>query len=168
MRRIINFIKAVLGICETKPLSQELWSVEEGKVARVKLGETAELQEKGMAVYLKGQGLDKPILLVRAEGDQYLAFSNRCTHGLHRRLDPMPGVASLRCCSLGHSTFDYEGNPISGPAKDPLTCYEVESSEGDLLVKLGLVEEAKVEAPETTEMEPAEAEAEPPKATEEE
>ena len=167
MRRIINFIKAVLGICETKPLSQELWSIEEGKVVRVKLGEKIpELQEKGTAVYLRGQGLDKPILLIKAEDDQYLAFSNRCTHALHRRLDPVPGKTILRCCSLGHSTFDYEGNPISGPAKGPLTRYEVELSNGDLLVKLGLVEEEKVERP--TEVEPAEVEAaaEPPKATE--
>ena len=139
MRWIINFFKSLLGICETKPLAPESWSVEDGKVV-VRLGDLPELCGKGKGVYLKGAGLDRPILIVRTESDQYLAYTNRCTHIGHRKLDPVPGPAPdkpmLRCCSLSHSTFDCEGNKISGPAKDPLTRHKVEISDGNLVVAL--------------------------------
>jgi len=136
MQRLVDFIKSVWGICETKPLDQELWSVEQNNIVRVKLSQRPELCQKGGGVYLKGQRLPKPLLLIRTEDDQYLAFANRCTHIGHRKLDPVPGQHILRCCSVSHSTFDYEGKRLSGPAKDPLTRYEVELSQGDLLIKL--------------------------------
>ena len=135
MRRIINFFKSVLGICETKPLSPDLWSLEEDKV-RLKLSQMSELCPKGEGTYLNGQGLSKPVLVIRTEDDEYLAFTNRCTHFAHRKLDPVPGQGIIRCCSMSHSTFDYEGKNLSGPAKDPLTVHEVELSDGDLLIKL--------------------------------
>ena len=134
MAGLVSLIKSILGICETKPLSPDLWSLEGNKV-RVKLGQIAELSRKGGAVYLKGQGLHKPILLLRIEDDQYLAFANKCTH-MGRKLDPVLGEPLLRCCSIGHSTFDYEGRRISGLAKEPLTRYAVERSDGDLVVAL--------------------------------
>jgi nitrite reductase/ring-hydroxylating ferredoxin subunit len=126
--------KALLGVCKTKPLSDDLWSLEENKV-HVKLSQMpAPLSEDG-AVYLKGKGLGKPVLIVKTEEGQYLAFENSCTHG-GRKLDPVPGESKLRCCSIGHSTFDYEGNKLSGMAKGPLTRYGVEESGGDLIVTL--------------------------------
>ena len=127
--------KAILGICETKPLSNDLWSLEENKV-HVKLSQMPDPLPEGGAVYLKGEGLDKPILIVKTKEGQHLAFENRCTHGMHRKLDHIPGESKLRCCSMGHTTFDYEGNRLSGPAKDSLTRYVVEESGGDLIVTL--------------------------------
>ena len=129
-----GFIKSIFGMCETKPLTHELWSLEGNKV-RVKLSQMPELCQKGGAVYLKDQGLQKPILLLRTEDDQYLAFANRCTH-MGRKLDPVPGERVLRCCSVGHATFDYEGRKVSGPAKEPLTLYAAELSESDLIITL--------------------------------
>jgi len=126
--------KALLGICETKQLSDDLWSLEE-KRAHVKLSQMPDPLLQGGAVYLKGKGLGKPVLIVKTEEGQYLAFENKCTHG-GRKLDPVPGESKLRCCSFGHSTFDYEGRKLSGTAKGPLTRYEVEESGGDLIVKL--------------------------------
>jgi Rieske Fe-S protein len=133
MTGVADVIKSILGICETKPLSDDLWSLE-GNKARVRLSQMPELCPKGGAVYLKGQGLRIPILLVRTEDDQYLAFANRCTHMGHRKLDPTPGQPILRCCSVSHSTFDYEGKRIDGPAKEPLTRYAVELSNVDLII----------------------------------
>ena len=130
----MGFIKAALGICETKPLSDDLWSLE-GNKARVKLSQMAESLPKGGAVYLKGKGLDKPVLVLRTEDDRYLAFANRCTHG-GRKLDPVSGESVIRCCSIGHATFDYEGTRLSGPAKDPLTRYAVEQSDEGLIITL--------------------------------
>ena len=130
----VSFFKALLGICTTKPLSPDLWNLEDGKI-RVKLSEVPQLSNKGDAVYLKGAGLEKPVLIVRTEDDDYLAFANRCTHG-GRKLDPVPGERILRCCSVGHSTFDYDGNRLGGPAKDALTGYAVELSDGNLVITL--------------------------------
>lgn len=165
MCRICNFCKRLFGVCETKALKSELWSVEEDNRVRVKLSEMPELCEAGKGVFLKGKGLRRSILLVRTENDQYLAFDNRCTHWLHRRLDPVPGPDPgqpvLRCSSLGQSTFDYEGNRLSGPAKaeECLTRHEVELSEGDLLITLTVeVAEEAVEEAEAAEEPVAEAE----------
>lgn len=130
----MSIFKAVLGICETKPLGSNLWSLEGSKV-QVKLSQMPEPLPKGGAVYLKGGGLSKPVLLLRTEDDRYLAFEDRCTH-FGRKIDPVPGEAKLRCCSLFHSTYDLEGKNISGAAKDPLTCYTVEQSDGDLVITL--------------------------------
>jgi len=131
----MSIFKAVLGICETKPLSSELWSLEESKV-RVKLSQMPEPLQKGGAIYLKGGGLPRPVLLLRTEDDRYLAFEDRCTHFGHRKLDLVPGEAKLRCCSINHSTYDLEGKNISGAAKMPLTSYAVEQSDGDLIITL--------------------------------
>jgi len=130
----IRFIKSLFVSCETKPLSRDLWSLE-GDKARVKLSQMPEPIPKGGAVYLQGQGLDKPVLLLRTEDDRYLAFANHCTHG-GRKLDPVLGQSVVRCCSEGHSTFDYEGTRLSGPAKEPLTRYAIEQSDGDLIIAL--------------------------------
>ncbi len=131
---IVGFIKSILGICETKPLSQDQWSLEGDKV-RVKLSQKPDIIVKGGGAYLKGPGLKQPILVVRTDDDKYLAFSDLCPHG-HRKIDPMPGQRMLRCCSFNHSTFDYEGKSLSGPAKESLPHYTVEMDKGDLLVKL--------------------------------
>ena len=130
----MGLIKAIFGICETKPLSGDLWSLEGSKV-QVKLSHMPEPLPKGGAVYLRGGGLPKPVLILRTEDDRFLAFEDRCTH-FGRKLDPVPGEAKLRCCSLFHSTYDLEGKNISGAAKMPLTSYAVEQSDGDLIITL--------------------------------
>jgi cytochrome b6-f complex iron-sulfur subunit len=128
-----GFIKAILGRCETQPLAHDLWSTE-NRTVKVKLGQVPELTQSGGAVYLEGQGLEAPILLVR-NGDNYLAFANKCPHA-GRKLDPVPEKSMLRCCSLSHSTFDYEGRKIGGPAKGSLTRHAVQVVGNELLVKL--------------------------------
>ena len=132
MAGVCGFLKAVLGICETKPLSPELWSVEGGKVV-VKLSQKPDAITKGGAAYLQGKGLKEPLLIVRTHDDKYLSFTNRCTH-FKRKIDPVAGEAKLRCCSVFHSKFDYDGKPLSGPAKEPLKRHEVELNQGNLVL----------------------------------
>ncbi len=134
MAGIVGILKALLGRCETKELDPRLWSIENGMV-RVKLSEVAELGVGGGAVYLQGKGLDMPILIVGTEDNRYLAFANKCTHG-GRKIDHVPGESKLRCCSIGHSTYDYNGNVVKGMAKRPITKYETEISDADLIIKL--------------------------------
>jgi nitrite reductase/ring-hydroxylating ferredoxin subunit len=134
MSIITGFFKSILGKCETKPLDQQSWK-HEGSTVRVNLGLASELSRPNGAVYLEGQGLDAPVLVVRTQDDRYLAFANKCPHG-GRKMDPVPGEAVLKCCSIGHSRFDYDGNLIKGPAKESITRYETELGDGDLLIKL--------------------------------
>lgn len=134
MAGVCKFFKALMGICETKPLHPELWSVESGKVM-VKLGQKPDAIPKGGAAYLQGKGLKEPLLIVRTDDDKYLSFNNRCTH-VKRKIDPVAGERKLRCCSVFHSTFDYDGKPLSGPAKESLKRHQVETDQGNLVVTL--------------------------------
>jgi len=131
----MSIFKAIFGICETKELDSTSWRMDDGRVV-VKLEDAPELNKKGGAVYLNGGGLAKPILLVRAEDGSMLAFANRCLHLLGRKVDPVPGESRLRCCSLGHSEYGYDGQVIKGPAKEPLKKYAVEINNGDIVVTL--------------------------------
>lgn len=129
MAAVCKFFKALLGICETKPLSPDLWSVEGGKVVVKK----PDAIPKGGAAYLQGKGLQEPLLIVHTDDDRYLSFTNRCTHA-KRKIDPVVGEQKLRCCSVNHSKFDYDGKPLSGPAKEPLKRHQVELSGGNLVL----------------------------------
>ena len=129
-----SFLKALLGICETPPLDAELWTVEENHVT-IRLGEAPALAPVGGAARLQGKGLASPILIVHADADEYLAFENRCTH-FGRKLDPVEGKQELRCCSVNHSRFDYQGSKLSGPAKGPLKKYPLEKRGEELIVTL--------------------------------
>ena len=131
----MSIFKAIFGICETKELGSTSWRMDGGKVV-VKLEDAPELNQKGGAVYLKGGGLAKPLLLVRAEDNSMLAFANRCSHLLGRKVDPVPGESRLRCCSLGHSEYGYDGQVIKGPANEPLKKYAVEIQNGEIVVTL--------------------------------
>lgn len=130
----LDFFKAVLGICKTPPLDAGLWTVE-GNEVTIRLGESAPLVPAGGATRLEGRGLASSILIVHAGPDGYLAFENRCTHG-GRRMDTVEGKRELRCCSVNHSRFDYEGNKLSGPAEGALKKYAVESRGEELVVTL--------------------------------
>ena len=131
---MLGFFKALRGICETKPLSRDLWE-QEGNKVRVKLNQLTIPLEKGAATYIKDNALQYPVLILRTDDDTYLAFANRCTHS-HRKLDPVPGQQILRCCSVMHSTFNYKGEKLSGPATGNLTPYPAEMSGDDLIITL--------------------------------
>jgi nitrite reductase/ring-hydroxylating ferredoxin subunit len=131
---LIGFFKAILGICETPPLDAGVWTAE-GNQVPVRLGEAAALAPAGGAVRLEGQGLASSVLIVHTDGNQYLAFENRCTHG-GRKIDPIAGKEELRCCSVNHSRFDYLGNRLSGPAEGSLKKYAVEKRGEELVVTL--------------------------------
>jgi cytochrome b6-f complex iron-sulfur subunit len=130
-----GFLKAVLGICETSPLDPQHWTAE-GEQVTIRLAGADALAPVGGAVRLEGKGLPGRILIVHADGDEYLAFENRCTHVGGRRLDPVEGKREMRCCSVGHSTFDYAGSKLSGPAGDPLKRYPVEQRGEELIITL--------------------------------
>lgn len=130
MSTVVDFLKALAGICRTEALSPQLWRMEEGK-ATIELSQVPQLQDPGGAVYLSGKGLKVPILVVKGDDGEFHCFSNRCTH-MGRKLDPTDGQPSLRCCSVSHSTFDHAGNVTSGPAKGAIPLYQCGTRDGNL------------------------------------
>ncbi|MGD8562796.1 MAG: Rieske (2Fe-2S) protein [Desulfarculaceae bacterium] len=131
---VVDFLKALAGICETQPLPAHLWRVQGDKVS-ISLNQGPHLKEPDAAVYIKGQGLKRALLVLRDPQGRLQAFVNRCTHG-GRKLDLVEGQEVLRCCSIGHSTFDLSGKRLSGPAKGPISQCPVEEKAGEALVSL--------------------------------
>lgn len=130
MAGIIGFFKAIAGICETEPLDGSAWT-KEGAEVKVDLDKTKGLSDPWGAVYLQGSQLAKPILIVRDDNQELHCFSNKCTH-MGRKLDPIPGKRALRCCSVSHSTFDFDGKALQGPTKGNLETYPC-SVDGNVL-----------------------------------
>lgn len=135
MGTILDFCKSIFGICQTQALNPDLWRME-GNSARVPIDKVPAFQEAEGAVYLKGKNIKFPVLVVKTKDNTYLGFVNRCTHMGHRKLDPVPGESILRCCSVSHSTYDFQGRPLSGPAKEDLETYDVEVVDNEVVVKL--------------------------------
>ena len=117
------------------PENPNAWAYEAGTLF-VTLSDVPELNAPGSAVRIEGEVLTDPILVVHGGDDQYYAYLNVCTHG-GRMIDPVAGTLTLECCSASQSTFDYEGNVLSGPAESPLTTYPVEVDAGQLVIGLG-------------------------------
>jgi len=125
-------VNGIRGIPETGlPEIESAWTFDNG-VLTLDLSRLPEIKELGGAVRIEGEILPDPILVVLGEDGEYYAFKNACTHA-GRMLDPAAGTMTLQCCSLSKSTFDYEGNVLSGPAEEPLTSYPL-VVEGDLLL----------------------------------
>jgi cytochrome b6-f complex iron-sulfur subunit len=134
MSFIIDFLKSVAGICRTEPLDPARWDVR-GTQVTVALGDIPALLAPGGAVRLEGKGLSAPVLVVKQPDGGFACLENRCTH-MGRKLDPEPDGQTLRCCSVSHSTFDHQGNKITGPAKGPIRIFRHEEKEGNLIIDL--------------------------------
>lgn len=130
-----NFFQRLLGLPAThKPVSPDCWSLQNGTVM-VDLSKVKELAKAGSAVRLDGKGLEHSLLVVHGDDGRFHALKNVCTHG-KRQLDPVPGTSTVQCCSIGASTFSYDGKLIEGPAKGPLTVYRVEEADKTLKIAL--------------------------------
>jgi nitrite reductase/ring-hydroxylating ferredoxin subunit len=124
-----------LGICATQlPLNDNCWSCTGGKI-EVDLSLAPELDQPGSGLRLEGKECPQRILLIYGDDCQFHAFHNKCEHG-GRRLDPVPSEEKVQCCSIGKSTYDYEGKIMSGPAGEPVKTYPVELVEGKLTIDL--------------------------------
>jgi len=130
-----NIFQRLLGICATKnPLDEGCWTFDDGKIV-VDLASAPELSSVNGAIRLEAKTLPERVLIIQGNDGQYYAFQNRCTHG-KRRLDPMPGMQQVQCCSIGRSIYDYNGKIISGSAKDDIQAYPVIVDNGKLVITL--------------------------------
>jgi cytochrome b6-f complex iron-sulfur subunit len=134
MSWITDFLKSLAGICRTKPLDAHMWDIQGSRIT-IDVKNVADLQQPGGAVFLKGKGLPVSVLVVRRPDSGWLCVENRCTH-MGRKLDAEPDGKTLRCCSVSHSTFDYQGNKLRGPAKGPIQVFNSQEVDGNLVISL--------------------------------
>lgn len=87
------------------------------------------------AINIDDPQLPVPLLVFMDDAGIYRAYCNLCGHG-GRRLDPVPGTDMLMCCSMGKSTYDYEGNVISGASEKGVMPFAVEVQPALLIVTL--------------------------------
>ena len=124
----------ILGKSNTPKAPEGSVNREDGKLL-VNLAMIPQLQADGGSVkfsYEGENGEESKVIIARLKGDDYRAYANSCTHG-HREIEYKPDKNMLQCVSFGHSKFDLDGNVLGGPAKGPLTIYEV-ALEGNRLV----------------------------------
>jgi nitrite reductase/ring-hydroxylating ferredoxin subunit len=130
-----GFWQRVLGIPATgRPADPDCWSYSSGQVV-VDLGRAPELSQPAGAIRLEGQNLPERILVVHGEDGRYRAFVNRCRH-MGRRLDPVPGENTVQCCSVGKSTYDYDGKLQFGPSAEGVSTFVVKQVNDKLFIAL--------------------------------
>jgi nitrite reductase/ring-hydroxylating ferredoxin subunit len=130
-----KFWQRMLGISATKPpANPDCWTYQEGKIT-VSLAQAPELAAAGTGIRLEGKGLPRRVLLVHGDDGAYYAYHNKCRH-FGRRLDPVPGSGMVQCCSVNKATYDAQGNVVAGPARGSLVTYDVEASEGTVVISL--------------------------------
>jgi nitrite reductase/ring-hydroxylating ferredoxin subunit len=131
-----NFFQRIFGLPTTsKPIDPQCWSFSDGKIT-IDLKRAAELKKPGGALRLEGGGLPMRVLVIRGDDGKFHAFHNRCTHIGHRRLDPVLGTGSIQCCSVGKSTYTYDGKKIYGPPTGSIKTFKVEVEDDRLVVFL--------------------------------
>lgn len=128
-----GFFQRILGVSATpKPSNPQCWSFSDGKIT-IDLKRAAELKKPGGALRLEGDDLPMRMLVIRGDDGKFHAFHNRCTHIGHRRLDPVPGTGTVQCCSVGKSTYTYDGKKVYGPPTGAIATFKIEV-EGDRLI----------------------------------
>jgi nitrite reductase/ring-hydroxylating ferredoxin subunit len=131
----LGFLDRLLGRPLTDlPQIEDAWVYEAGEL-RLDLAKLPEIADLGSAVRIEGEVLVDPILVVLGDNGQYYAFKNACTHA-GRMIDPLAGTMTLECCSVSSSTFDYDGNVLSGPAESALTSYALIVEDGFLVIAI--------------------------------
>ncbi len=80
-----------------------------------------------------GSGDELKLIIVHPEKDVYKVFADSCTHG-GRELNYKNNEKHLICSSFGHSTYDLNGNVLSGPAPSQLKQFESTLKDNQLII----------------------------------
>jgi nitrite reductase/ring-hydroxylating ferredoxin subunit len=132
-----GFIPRIFGVPATsKPSDPQCWAFSNGKIT-IDLTRATELKRPGGALRLEGDGLPMRVLVIRGDDGKFHAFHNRCTHIGHRRLDPVPETGTVQCCSVGKSTYTYDGKKVYGLPTSSIKTFKVEAEGDRLTVFLG-------------------------------
>ena len=132
-----GFFQRIFGLPATqKPIDPQCWTFSDGKIL-IDLKHATELKKPGSALRLEDGGLPMRVLVIRGDDGKFHAFRNRCTHIGHRRLDPVPGTGTVQCCSVGKSTYTYDGKKIYGLPTGSIKTFKVEVEGERLVVYVG-------------------------------
>ncbi len=130
-----SILQRLFGIPATKiPKDPNCWAYTAGKLV-IELDRAFELAKPGGALRVEGKNLPERLLIVHGDDDNFYAFQNRCRH-MGRRLDPVPGTATVQCCSVGKSTYAYDGKVLYGSAKEAVKTYDLRVQDGKLIIAL--------------------------------
>jgi nitrite reductase/ring-hydroxylating ferredoxin subunit len=130
-----SFFQRLFGQCATsEPQDGGCWS-HAGERIDVDLSRAPELAAPGGAIRLEGRGLRQRVLVAHCDDGEYRAWHNKCTHA-GRRLDPVPGTATVQCCSVNKSTFSHQGQVLHGPAKSAIPQFRVSRDNSKLVISL--------------------------------
>ncbi len=131
----MGIFSRIFGICRTQPPADPAgWSFD-GSSLYIELNRMPELSRPGGAVRVGTPDLPAPVLIVAGEDGAFHAFANRCPHA-GRRLDPLPGQPRVQGCSVGNSTFDYDGKRLSGSARADIQTFPVRQTAERLVIQL--------------------------------
>jgi nitrite reductase/ring-hydroxylating ferredoxin subunit len=110
----------------------------DGDRLTIQLDLAPELASPGGCLRLVSDSLPDRLLVVHGHDGAFHVYANHCAcGGFH--IDPVPGQPLIRCCTPARSTYDYAGEPVSGPAKADHKClvhYAVTEADGALQVTL--------------------------------
>ncbi len=127
--------RRIFGISVTSTPSDEgCVTVRDGTVV-VDLSRAPELSTPGTALRFETHELPERLMVLHGLDGTYRAYTNRCACA-GWRIDPVPGEHKVRCCTLAASTYSYDGEKLSGPAKDDLPTHPVEEDGETLRITL--------------------------------
>jgi len=130
-----NIFQRIFGIPATKPPADaDCWDYTDGKLV-IDLNKVLELSEPYGAVHLEGDNLPVRLLVILDGAGNFRTFENKCEHA-GRKLDPVPGTATIQCCSMGQTTYNYDGKVLSGSAENPVKNFNVLKENGTLIIEL--------------------------------
>jgi len=130
-----NIFQRLFGLCATqKPSDNQCWTLNDGKL-EIDINRAKELNAPGSAIRLEGNNLPNRLLICHGTDGKYHAFINKCKH-MGRRMDPVPETQTIQCCSVGKTTYDYNGKVLFGSAKKPLEKLTVEKFTDMIVIRL--------------------------------
>ena len=129
-----NIFQRIFGIPATNaPTDPGCWDFEDG-IVKIDLSKAPELSAPFGAVHLESEAMPTRVMVMQDGSGGYRAFENKCAHA-GRKLDPVPGTETVQCCSMGHLTYDYQGNVLSGEEDKKVKPLSVRAENGALVIE---------------------------------
>ena len=127
--------KMISGVSDTPTAPSGSYQVSDSEVM-LDLNKVSVLDKVGASIKIEIENEKHhplKIIVARVGSSEYIAFSNKCTHG-ERELEYEHNSRSFTCVSFGHSKFDIKGVVLDGPAEKPVQLFPVSLSDNKLQI----------------------------------